>query len=122
METVNSQESSYLREDNQLLMITHLTQLLNFITGFGGLIAPLLLWAFNKEKIHRMDAQGREIVNFQISLFIYSIVSIPLILLIGLGFILLILICIVGIVYPILNAVKATRGEHTSYPFTIKFL
>lgn len=122
METVNSQESSYLREDNQLLMITHLTQLLNFITGFGGLIAPLLLWAFNKEKIHRMDAQGREIVNFQISLFIYSIVSIPLILLIGLGFILLILIGIVGIVYPILNAVKASRGEHTSYPFTIKFL
>lgn len=122
METVNSQESSYLREDNQLLMITHLTQLLNFITGFGGLIAPLLLWAFNKEKIHRMDAQGREIVNFQISLFIYSIVSIPLILLIGLGFILLILIGIVGIIYPILNAVKASRGEHTSYPFTIKFL
>src|SRR5690606_41130428 len=122
METINPQDNTYLREDNQLLMITHLTHLLNFITGFGGLIAPLLLWAFNKEKIHRMDAQGREIVNFQISLFIYSIVSIPLILLIGLGFILLILIGIVGIVYPILNAVKASRGEHTSYPFTIKFL
>lgn len=122
METINPQDNTYLREDNQLLMITHLAQLLNFITGFGGLIAPLLLWAFNKEKIHRMDVQGREIVNFQISLFIYTIVSIPLIILVGLGIILLILIGIVGIVFPILNAIKATRGEHTSYPFTIKFL
>lgn len=122
METINPQDNTYLREDKQLLMMTHLSQLLNYVTGFGGLLVPLLLWAFNKEKVAHMDAQGREVVNFQISMFIYTIVSIPLILVIGLGIVLLILIGLVGLVFPILNAVKATRGEQPFYPFTIKFL
>ena len=37
MEIINETK----REDNQLLVITHLSQLLTFITGFGGLIVPL---------------------------------------------------------------------------------
>jgi len=32
-----------LREDRQLLLFTHLSQLLNLITGFGGFIVPLVI-------------------------------------------------------------------------------
>jgi uncharacterized Tic20 family protein len=122
METINPENQTYMREDKQFLMITHLSQLLNYLTGFGGLIVPLILWSINKDKIISLDRQGRDIVNFQISLFLYSLISIPLIFLFGLGVLLLIAIWIVGLIMPIINGIKASNGEEVSYPLSIKFL
>ena len=111
-----------MREDRQMLMIMHLSQLLDFITGIGGFIVPLILWATQKDKIENMDEQGKEIMNFQISLFIYSIVCIPLIFLFGLGFLLLVVVGILGLIFPIINAIKASNGEPTNYPMTIRII
>ncbi|MFO7721568.1 MAG: DUF4870 domain-containing protein [Gillisia sp.] len=111
-----------MREDKQLLMITHLSQLLNFITGIGGFIVPLILWATQKEQVAGMDIHGKMILNFQISIFIYSIVSIPLILLFGLGIFLLIAIGLISLILPIINAIKVSNGEMPDYPLSIKFL
>ena len=77
-----------MREDKQLLVMTHLSQLLDLVTGVGGFIVPLILWLTQRDKVAGMDMHGRMIINFQISLFIYSIICIPLILLFGLGIIL----------------------------------
>ncbi|NER15848.1 DUF4870 domain-containing protein [Spongiivirga citrea] len=107
------------REDNQLLVIMHLTQLLDYVTGFGGFIAPLVLWLSNKDRVMGMDEHGKSIINFQISLFIYCIISIPLIFLFGLGVIFLIGIAILGFVMPIINAIKASNGESPYYPFSL---
>ena len=111
-----------MREDKQLLMLTHLSQLLNLITGFGGFIVPLIIWLTQKEKVLGMDTHGRMVLNFQMSLFIYSIVSIPLIALFGLGIFLLIGIGIISIVFPIVNAIKVNDGDIPSYPLTIRIL
>lgn len=111
-----------LKEDKQLLVLTHLSQLLNLITGFGGLIVPLIIWLTQKDKILGMDEQGKDILNFQISLFIYSIICIPLIFLFGLGVILLIVVGLVMLVFPIINAIKVSNGEVPHYPFTINIL
>ena len=113
---------SAMREDRQMLMIMHLSQLLDFVTGIGGFIVPLILWATQKDKIQDMDEQGKEIINFQISLFIYSRVCIPLIFLFGLGFLFLILVGILGLIFPIINAIKASNGEPTNYPMTIRII
>lgn len=114
-------QMSLKRVDNQLMAITHLTQLLDYITGFGGFIIPLVLWISNKDRVLNMDEQGRAIMNFQLSLFIYCLISIPLIFLFGLGVLTLIAIAIVGFVYPIINAIKASNGEDTYYPLSIRF-
>ncbi len=110
-----------MREDRQLLMLTHLSQLLDFVTGIGGFIVPLILWATQKDRVLGMDEHGKMILNFQISLFIYSIVSIPLIFLLGLGIFLLIGIWILGLVFPIINAIKVNNGERPEYPLSIPF-
>ena len=119
-------ESNYyeisMRNDNQLLVVTHLCQLLTCLTGFGGLIVPLILWATQKDKIEDMDTHGKAIINFQLSIIIYSIVCIPLILLFGLGVLLLILIGIVAFILPIVNAIKASNGELPSYPLSLNFI
>lgn len=111
-----------MREDNQLLVITHLSQLLDLVTGIGGLIVPLILWATQKDRVAGMDLHGKMILNFQISLFIYCIICIPLIFLFGLGIFLLIIIGIIALVFPIINAIKVSNGEMPSYPFSIQFL
>lgn len=111
-----------MRQDNQLLVITHLSQLASVLTGFGGLIIPLILWATQKEKVYNMDMQGKRIVNFQLSLIIYAIICIPLILLLGLGLLGLILLGLISVIFPIINAVKANNGENPDYPMTIQFI
>lgn len=111
-----------MREDKQLLMITHLSQLLDLVTGIGGFIVPLVLWLTQKDKVFGMDTHGKMILNFQISLFLYSILSIPLILLFGIGILILIGIGIIAVVFPIINAIKVSNGEIPSYPLSIEII
>ncbi|WP_400080172.1 DUF4870 domain-containing protein [Winogradskyella sp. R77965] len=118
-------ESNYhtlKRTDNQLLVITHLSQLLTYVTGFGGLIVPLIIWVTQKDRVESMDAHGKSILNFQLSLIVYSILSIPLILVFGLGILTLILVGILAFVMPIVNAIKASNGELPSYPLSLNFV
>ncbi len=111
-----------MREDNQMLVMTHLSQLLDLVTGIGGFIVPLILWLTQKDKVAGMDMHGKMILNFQISLFIYSIICIPLILLFGLGILGLIIIGLIALILPIMNALKVSNGEMPYYPLTIEFL
>ncbi len=111
-----------VREDRNLLVVTHLCQLINLFTGIGGLIVPLIIWLTQKDQIWGMDEHGKAIVNFQISLLIYSLICIPLMLLCGLGLVGLILIGVVAIVLPIINAIRASNGESPQYPLTLNLI
>jgi len=117
-----NQNTIIMRQDNQLIVITHLSQLIMLITGFGSLILPLILWLTQKEKVYQMDAHGKNIVNFQISLIVYSIICIPLILLFGLGILGFIVLGIFSIIFPIVNAIKASHGKTPKYPLSINFI
>ena len=111
-----------MRQDNQLLVITHLSQLVTLITGFGSLLIPLVLWLTQKEKVYQMDEHGKNIVNFQLSLIVYFIICIPLILLFGLGILGFIILGLISVVFPIINAVRASNGEMPKYPISINFI
>lgn len=111
-----------MRQDRQLLVITHLSQLITLVTGFGSLILPLILWLTQKEKVYQMDDHGKRIVNFQISLIIYFIICIPMILFFGLGLLGFIILGIISIIFPIINAIKASNGELPSYPLSFNFI
>ncbi len=111
-----------MKEDRQTLMLTHLSQLLDIVTGFGGFVVPLILWLTNKDKIYHMDEHGKSIINFQLSMLIYAIICIPLILLLGLGILGLIGIGIFCTIFPIINAIKANNGEAPNYPLSIEFI
>ncbi|RED48201.1 hypothetical protein DFQ02_10439 [Seonamhaeicola aphaedonensis] len=111
-----------MRKDNQLIVLTHLSQLISLVIGFGSLIVPLILWATQKEKVYQMDEHGKNIINFQLSLLVYFIICIPLILLFGLGILGFIVLGIVSFVFPIINAIKANNGEVPKYPLTFNFI
>ncbi len=111
-----------MKEDRQLLVITHLSQLVTLITGFGSLIVPLILWVTQKERVYQMDSHGKSIINFQLSLIIYAIVCIPLVLLFGLGILGFIILGIIAVIFPIINAIKANNGENPSYPLSLNLI
>jgi uncharacterized Tic20 family protein len=110
-----------MRQDNQLLVLTHLSQLLTFITGFGGLIVPLVIWASQKENVYNMDQQGKNIVNFQLSMIIYSIICIPLVFVI-VGVFGLLALCLLSFIFPLINAIRASHGESPKYPLSLNFI
>ena len=119
MELVNQ---NTLRQDRPLLTLTHLSQLLAYVIGFGSLIVPLIIWLSTRNAVADMDQHGKAIVNLQLSLLLYIFISIPMILLLGLGILTLIGTAILGFVLPIVNAVRASNGEAPNYFMTIRFL
>ena len=112
----------FKRVDNNLLVATHLCQLLTFISGFGGLVVPLILWLTQKDKVASMDIQGKQIVNFQLSLIVYSLLSIPLIFVFGLGLFVLFVVGTLGLILPIVNAIKVNNQEPPVYFMNIDFI
>jgi len=119
MEVVNNR---VLQRNNTLLAVAHLSQLLHYVTGFGGFVVPLIIWLVSKNQVGGMDEHGKSIINLQLSLLLYILLSIPAILLLGLGILTLIGVGIIGFVLPIVNAVRASNGEPPSYFMTIRFL
>ncbi|WP_027066507.1 MULTISPECIES: DUF4870 domain-containing protein [Maribacter] len=121
MELVNK-NAVVIREDRNLLVITHLSQYLDFITGFGGLVVPLVIWLTTKDSVIGMEEHGKSVINFQLTLILYLLIGIPGILLFGLGILLLIFAGVLSIVMPAVNAIKASNGESPSYFGTIRFI
>lgn len=102
-------------------LIAHLSALAGFIVPFGHIIGPLVVWLIKKDESAFVDDQGKEAINFQISMTLYAVVAAILILVI-IGIFLLIGIGILDIVLVIIAAVKANAGEKFRYPLTIRFI
>lgn len=110
-----------MKQDNQIIVLMHLSQLATTLIAFGSILIPLILWVTQKEKIKDLDTHGKRILNFQFSMLIYSFICIPLIL-IGVGVLGLFVILILSIVYPIKNAIRASNELPPIYPYSITFL
>ncbi|WP_347174416.1 DUF4870 domain-containing protein [Polaribacter uvawellassae] len=111
-----------MKENKQLLVLTHLRQLLDFVSGIGGFIVPLILWLVKKDEVYGMDTHGKAILNFRITMFIYLLICIPLVLFLGLGIVGFIVIGIFYLIFPIINAIRANNNEAPNYPFSIKII
>ncbi len=108
-------------DERTMAVLTHLSPLTGFIFPFGHIIAPLVIWLLKKDTMPFIATQGREVINFQISLTLYGIVF-GLLVLIVIGIPLLIALLGFQIVMMIVAALKASRGEPYRYPLTIRFL
>ncbi|WP_223034114.1 DUF4870 domain-containing protein [Hanstruepera marina] len=52
----------------------HLSSFSRFVIPFGNFIGPIVLWVANKDKSEFVDAHGKQIINFQISILLYALV------------------------------------------------
>ncbi len=108
-------------EQKQMGMWLHLSQLANIILFPVGIIVPIVLWQTQKDKMPALDAHGKMVANWMISSVIYAVVSIVLMFVL-IGFLTMLAVCVMGVVFPIIGAMKANSGELWEYPLAIKFL
>jgi len=111
-----------MKENKQLLVIIHLSQFLDFITGIGGFVVPLIIWLLKKDEIYELDYHGKTILNFRISMFIYTLICIPFVFLFGVGILGFIILGCIYLIFPIVNAVRASNNQTPHYPLSIQFI
>jgi hypothetical protein len=102
-------------------MLCHISAFAFFIFPFGNIIAPLIIWLIKKEEYPLVDDQGKESLNFQISVTIYALVAVILII-IAIGILLLIAIGIISFVLVVVAGIKANDGVIYRYPLTIRLI
>jgi uncharacterized Tic20 family protein len=116
------------KEERKWAMFCHLAGLAGLsplLPAIGSAVAPLLVWQLKADEFPFVDEQGRRAVNFQLSMLLYVTIGtiICLVSLVGI-FLIPVVFCVFGLVDLILvliAAVRANRGRHYRYPFTIRF-
>ena len=114
-------------------VLCHLSALAMFVgIPFGNILGPLAVWLLKKNELPSVDEQGKESLNFQISITLYliglgAITVGSLVILIG--FLLLpvfigALACwwLVNLIFVVIAAIKASNGEAYRSPMTIRFI
>lgn len=102
-------------EVRQGAMLCHLAAFLGFVFPFGSVVGPLILWQMKKEKDAFIDDQGKEALNFQITVAIAWIACIVLAFAV-VGFFLMFALAVATIVLTIIGSIKANKGIPYRYP------
>lgn len=52
----------------------HLSTFTRFLIPLGNYIGPVILWMMNKDKSEFIDRHGKQAINFQISILLYTLI------------------------------------------------
>lgn len=106
--------------------IAHVSALVGLLgNGIGFLLGPLIVWAAKRDDHPFVDEQGKEAVNFQLTIMVAGAIGIALVftvvgILIAIP--LFLALAVVAIVFPIIAAVQAHEGKTFRYPFAWRIL
>jgi uncharacterized protein len=140
-------------------MLCHLASIIGILLTFGGLpipfanvLGPLVAWLFKRKEHPFIDAHGKESLNFQISMTIYSFIGVVLLVVFAIAYFLwigvssggtgdapvsvfvigglvvawlfglLVFLNLIALILVIIAAVKANAGELYRYPLTIRLI
>lgn len=67
--------TSITKNDRNLGALIHLSTFTKFFIPFGNFILPLVLWSANKDKNAYASYHGKEVLNFQLSMLLFSVLA-----------------------------------------------
>lgn len=106
-------------QERNWAMFCHLAGLAGSLTFLKipllNIVVPLVLWLVKKDQSEFVNDQGKEALNFQISITIYSLCVLPLCLIL-IGIPILIAIAIFDFVMLIIAAINSHDGKQYRYP------
>lgn len=115
--------TSTKNDANMWAMLCHIAALAGCLIPVGNIIGPLIIWQMKKAEFPAVDDQGKESLNFQITVTIGLLALIVLaVLTLGLLMPLLPIFGIVALVFTIIGGLKANKGELYRYPFAFRFV
>lgn len=109
------------QEERSLGLACHLLALAGLVVPFGNVLGPLIMWLVKKDESDFVDDQGKEALNFNITISIAGFIAF-LLMFVVIGGLLLPIIGIFWLVMTIIAAVKANGGERYRYPLTIRLI
>lgn len=113
-------KKSFGSSENDWALLTHLSGLC-ILASIPSFLGPLVFWLIKKNEMPLVDRAGKEAVNFQLTMLIVQMISIPLVF-IGVGFITLPAAAVLSIVFAIVAGMEANKGNDYRYPLTIRFI
>lgn len=110
------------QEERTWAALCHAAAFATFLLpSFGSIIGPLVVWLVKKDTSPFVNDQGREAMNFQLSVFIYVIIS-AILCIILIGWLLLLALGVFWLIEVIVASVNASNGIAHRYPMTIQFI
>ncbi len=109
------------KEERNWAMGSHLASIAGFIIPFGNVTRPLVIWLIKKEEFPLVADQGKEAVNFQITVLLIGIVG-ALLTLIFIGFVVLLALAISWIVFTVIAAMRVNEGKAFRYPSALRLI
>lgn len=110
------------REEKNIALLCHLSAFAMFIVpGFGNILGPLVVWLFKKDTSSAIDMEGKESLNFQITVTIaafvagllsFVLIGIPLLIAVGAG----------NIVFIIIASIAVSEGRPYRYPINLRLI
>lgn len=108
-------------EERQWALLAHLAALLGFVFPFGNVVGPLLVWLIKRESLPLVDDQGKEALNFNITVAIATAICLPLMFVL-IGIPLLAAVGVYWLVFVIIAAVQTNNGTAYRYPFILRLI
>jgi uncharacterized Tic20 family protein len=105
----------------------HLSPLIIGIVGAGihipmlGFLGPLIMWLLKKNESAFVDDQGKEALNFSITISIALLISFFLIFIL-IGIPMMLAVGLFALVMAIIAAIKANQGVYYRYPLNIRLI
>lgn len=112
---MTSLTSSATQEEKLWGMLGHLFGFAGYIFGLGQYIAPLVLFLIYKDKSKFIAFHALQSLFFQLLVAVALAVS-GMLTVVLIGFVLLPLVAVVGVVYVFIAALRAYKGEWFEYP------
>ena len=101
-------------------VLCHATALAGFFVPWAGhILGPLIVWLAKRGDSPEIDANGKESLNFQISMLIYNVIA-GVLCLVLIGFVILVVLHILNLVLVIVASIQANEGKFYRYPLTIR--
>ncbi len=112
------------KDDRTFGMLSHL------LGAFTSVVGPLVIWLIKKEESPFVDDQGKEALNFQITIalgyLVLMVISIPLGMIPIIGGCAIMLLWpalgISGVIFAILACLKANEGIAYRYPVALRLI
>ena len=115
-ETVISEPSQApSQDDRNIAMIAHLLGI------FFSFLGALVIWLIKKDDSPFIAQEAKEALNFQITLLIGHMIA-GLLMILLIGFLLFPILWGINIIFSILGAVAASKGQSYRYPFAIRLV
>jgi len=109
------------KEERTWGMLCHLVVFTGYIIPLASIFGPLIIWMIKRDEMPFVDDQGKESLNFQITIMLAMIAS-GLLMFVLVGFVLIAVVVIFQFIVVIIASIKANEGVYYRYPLSIRFI